>query len=834
MSRSGRPCRYGNDCPYGDCPHQHPPGRDVDRAKRETHLKPCNAQASCYRPECPFGHPPGVDAAARRRNYENRACNNDPDCDRPDCHFAHPVRDARRATRRGLQGHAAPAAAAAPSHAAVAVEQKKKLQTAKPGATSVHGTATELAHTVAALVECVGRLDESRAGVPWARVASDLGQQGIDKNARDRALETAVGKRVVEKDATGNVRLLSESQPCRARPPTTSASAAAAAPPAARVHLCLHQGKRRCPLPPEQTCIFDGLPQNWCLKFIKSGCDREDCEYVHPTRCHKCSMKPTNGRAFNSHLKAHLKAGPEPPPGASPAGSPVAAAQHVKHEVEKKALMEAHAELHAELRAERQSREAAEKQRAIDEKQRDADEKQRAAAEKAQRKAEMEGLLASFAQQSQAAAAENARQLQQTRAALAAAVAGVERLRVEEADRQRKAAAGAGLADFRELERQAAAAKAQVAEALRNKADAEQKKAAAERKVAEQEVLLLLRTKFLKDVVKSGVCALGKDDFADNACMFSGKAFRLFDKAVKAATGKSFLELLGEDKEKVFDKFEIGFHGTKKDAVPLILCDGFDPKRRSGQVYGPGEYFDCNFGVSAGYTAGNGGIIGTLILKDPTRVSRHTYSGGHPIWVVNNPTDGSLSLCLPVFVLSDAAAVMKTLRCQKCKVVAPAHCDPTVAAAAPARPVAAAPAAPSAVAMLFGVRDDQGIFAPFDAALQSTFAQSRSSPQRVFQYHANGARYQWSADPSAPHGVQQNLDSGKRRPIVVVQGLRVFGDSGVQVIMDPQTTATIFGAVISRQTTVKYTVGKHQYDLDLRSMVQRNIQSGVERAVVMF
>jgi hypothetical protein len=44
-------------------------------------------------------------------------------------------------------------------------------------------------------------------------------------------------------------------------------------------------------------------------------------------------------------------------------------------------------------------------------------------------------------------------------------------------------------------------------------------------------------------------------------------------------------------------KLSIVFHGTSKHNIVRILDNGLDPKRRSGQAYGPGEYFSNNPGT---------------------------------------------------------------------------------------------------------------------------------------------------------------------------------------------------------------------------------------------
>merc|ERR1719188_2517593 len=49
-----------------------------------------------------------------------------------------------------------------------------------------------------------------------------------------------------------------------------------------------------------------------------------------------------------------------------------------------------------------------------------------------------------------------------------------------------------------------------------------------------------------------------------------------------------------------------GWHGTAEQNVLSIAVHGFDPKRRSGQAYGAGEYFAKDPNVSIGYAQGGG------------------------------------------------------------------------------------------------------------------------------------------------------------------------------------------------------------------------------------
>ena len=85
-----------------------------------------------------------------------------------------------------------------------------------------------------------------------------------------------------------------------------------------------------------------------------------------------------------------------------------------------------------------------------------------------------------------------------------------------------------------------------------------------------------------------------------------------------------------------------------------ICHDGFDPSRRSGQAYGPGEYFGVSSGVSIGYAQGCQRLLVCFILQ----ASNYTHQPGY-CYVVNNPVNKSHSFCLPVLVLSHGTVTVK-------------------------------------------------------------------------------------------------------------------------------------------------------------------------------
>ncbi|ELP91179.1 hypothetical protein EIN_150060 [Entamoeba invadens IP1] len=91
------------------------------------------------------------------------------------------------------------------------------------------------------------------------------------------------------------------------------------------------------------------------------------------------------------------------------------------------------------------------------------------------------------------------------------------------------------------------------------------------------------------------------------------------------------------------------WHGSNDNCIQSICKNGFDPHKRAGQAYGPGEYFARDPGTSMGYSKGNNHLILTYVLRPKNKgllVDRDR------IYVVNNPIDWSYSYCLPVLVIT--------------------------------------------------------------------------------------------------------------------------------------------------------------------------------------
>merc|ERR1712072_1648275 len=75
-----------------------------------------------------------------------------------------------------------------------------------------------------------------------------------------------------------------------------------------------------------------------------------------------------------------------------------------------------------------------------------------------------------------------------------------------------------------------------------------------------------------------------------------------------------------------------GFHGTHPDSVIPICDTGFDKSRRSGQVYGAGEYFAKNPTVSIGYCRGGEYMLVCRLTLGEESSTPENKDGDH-IWV---------------------------------------------------------------------------------------------------------------------------------------------------------------------------------------------------------
>ena len=88
----------------------------------------------------------------------------------------------------------------------------------------------------------------------------------------------------------------------------------------------------------------------------------------------------------------------------------------------------------------------------------------------------------------------------------------------------------------------------------------------------------------------------------------------------------------------------LAFHGTPESNIPSICANGYDPGRRKGQAYGPGEYFAATPNTPLGYCSGGKKLLLNELLLGQSGV-HHTRSGD--IIVMKNPEHD-----LPRFVIT--------------------------------------------------------------------------------------------------------------------------------------------------------------------------------------
>ncbi|XP_065670997.1 uncharacterized protein LOC136089200 [Hydra vulgaris] len=89
------------------------------------------------------------------------------------------------------------------------------------------------------------------------------------------------------------------------------------------------------------------------------------------------------------------------------------------------------------------------------------------------------------------------------------------------------------------------------------------------------------------------------------------------------------------------------WHGTSTEAIYPICKDGFDPKKRSGQAYGSGEYFGVTAGVSDGYCRGGKMMLVSFILN-----GNHSKHIQNFCYVVANPIDNQHVFSVPILIVN--------------------------------------------------------------------------------------------------------------------------------------------------------------------------------------
>ena len=154
-----------------------------------------------------------------------------------------------------------------------------------------------------------------------------------------------------------------------------------------------------------------------------------------------------------------------------------------------------------------------------------------------------------------------------------------------------------------------------------------------------------------------------------NECLFGGHSSvaELFFKACPPHVLAQHL-FKKEDGSLNTDRFDIAFHGTR-GSVPAahnIMCEGFDPARRSGQALGRGTYLASQVITSMGYTSD--ALLVVLVYKPeglPPSYSPEMLAMYYPpgattnfgpvylhqqgaIFVVDDPIDRSCTYTLPL------------------------------------------------------------------------------------------------------------------------------------------------------------------------------------------
>jgi len=89
-----------------------------------------------------------------------------------------------------------------------------------------------------------------------------------------------------------------------------------------------------------------------------------------------------------------------------------------------------------------------------------------------------------------------------------------------------------------------------------------------------------------------------------------------------SAPGQALYERFLEAWTETDMKVRLVFHGTPEANIPAIFREGLDPKRRTGQAFGKGEYFGATAAVSAPYCRGQGTrLIVFAVLTDPSGIT---------------------------------------------------------------------------------------------------------------------------------------------------------------------------------------------------------------------
>jgi len=95
------------------------------------------------------------------------------------------------------------------------------------------------------------------------------------------------------------------------------------------------------------------------------------------------------------------------------------------------------------------------------------------------------------------------------------------------------------------------------------------------------------------------------------------------------------------------------WHGSMEGNIVSIAINGFDPKRRSGQVYGAGEYFAKDPNVSISYAAGGSFMFLCKLLLGTENLD-HTWAAGPRYYVIKQRENRTQ--VLPIFLVQFQAS----------------------------------------------------------------------------------------------------------------------------------------------------------------------------------
>jgi hypothetical protein len=171
------------------------------------------------------------------------------------------------------------------------------------------------------------------------------------------------------------------------------------------------------------------------------------------------------------------------------------------------------------------------------------------------------------------------------------------------------------------------------------------------------------------DVVMKLALAKAKHDAAGwglgqpvtNPCVKTGAVYRQF----LAALGDA--PLLDADGTLAKDVLLLVYHGTRSvENAQRIMCEGFDPNKRSGQEYGRGEYFADTLRTPLVYAQRTGAVMLCAVFIRAAVVSRTRERENKEYYtIVNTPEDRSAAYALPLVVLP-LASEMPGNRCGRC------------------------------------------------------------------------------------------------------------------------------------------------------------------------